>query len=126
MSKIQLVQGDTAPALTFSITDDTTGLPVDLSAAGTVVRFKFRQLGATALKETLTATKLTGRLLADGTIDTSGSYAAAGGGGRVQVAWTGTSLDTAGDFEAELEVTFASGAIQTVLSRLQLYVRAQL
>ena len=124
--KIQLVQGDTGPALTFSITDDTTGLPVDLSAGGTVVRFKFRQVGNTTLKDTITASKLTGRLLADGTIDTTGSYATAGAGGRVQVAWNGTSLDTAGDFEAELEVTFAPGTIQTVLSRLQLQVRAQL
>lgn len=124
--KIQLVQGDTGPALTFSITDDTTGLPVDLSAGGTVVRFKFRQVGASTLKGTITASKLTGRLLTDGTIDTTGSYATAGAGGRVQVAWASTSLDTAGDFEGEIEITFASGIIQTVPAKVQLAVRPQL
>lgn len=124
--KIQLVQGDTGPSLVFSLTDDSTGLPVDVSAGGTVVRFKFRALGATELKGTITATKLTGRQLADGTIDTTGAYATAGAGGRVQVAWASTSLDTAGDFEGEIEVTFASGIIQTVPAKVQLAVRPQL
>ena len=126
MSKIQLVQGDTGPSLVFSLTDDTTGLPIDVSAAGTTVRFKFRAVGASDLKGTITATKLTGRQLADGTIDTSGAYATAGGGGRVQINWASTSLDTAGDFEGEIEITFASGIIQTAPAKVQMQVRAQL
>ena len=126
MSKIQLVQGDTGPSLVFSLTDDTTGLPIDVSAAGATVVFKFRAVGGSTLKGTITATKLTGRQLADGTIDPSGIYATAGGGGRVQINWASTSLDTAGDFEGEVEITFASGVIQTVPAKVQLQVRAQL
>lgn len=129
-SKIKLVKDDTGPPIIASITDKNTvtqanpfGAPIDLTGA-TVVMF-FREIGSTTIKSTLTGTLLTGRVLADGiTVDTAAPYNVAGAGGRVSFAFGATTLDTAGEFEGEIQITKADATIQTVYDKYKFTVRA--
>jgi hypothetical protein len=61
----------------------------------------------------------------DGTIITTPPYDTPGRGGRLQMNWSPTALDTAGEFEAEVEATFAGGAVQTAYDLLKFTVRPQ-
>lgn len=104
--KIKLVQGDTRPALVCTITDDTTGAPINIT--GATVHLKFRALGATTLQATLLGTVTNG---------------AAG-----QVVFYPASdpamlQGEAGDYEGEIEITFGDGQIQTVYDTLKFKVR---
>lgn len=129
-SKIQLVKDDTGPPIVCSVTDKTSvstsnpfGLPVDMTAA-TVVMF-FRAVKSTTIKSTLVGTLLTGRVKADGiNIDVAAPYNVAGSGGRVSFAMGATTLDTAGEFEGEIQITYANGTIQTVYKNTRFTVRA--
>lgn len=121
--KIKLVQGDTRPTLIVNLTDETTGLPISIN--GATPRLKIRPLGSSAIKTILTGVTLPGLLLADGTVDSSGGYAVAGAGGRCAFAWTTESLDTAGEFEGEVEVTFQDSTVQTVYQVLKFKIREQ-
>ena len=105
--KIKLVQGDTRPALVTTLTDDTTGLPINLTGC-TVVLF-FRALGSTTLQATV-----------PGAI----TNATAG-----QVAFYPASapamlLGDPGPYEGEIQITFGDGTIQTVYDVLKFQVRA--
>lgn len=104
--KIKLVQGDTRPALTCTITDDTTGAAVDISGATIVL--KFRAAGAT----TLTAT-------VSGTVSN-------GPAGQV-VFFPASSPEMLqgepGDYEGEIEITYADSQVQTVYDLLKFKVR---
>ena len=42
MDVIRLVQGDTKPSIILALTDENTGLPINLAAASTNVYIKFR------------------------------------------------------------------------------------
>lgn len=122
-SRIKLVRNDTRPQLIVSLTDSVTGDPLDVSG-DTVVRLKFREEGLTTLQATLVGTKLAGRLKADGTVDTAAPYNVAGVGGRVAFNWTTEALSgPAGMYEAEVEITFADGSIQTMYDLLKFRVR---
>ena len=121
--KIKLVQGDTKPNILVSITDETTGLAIDVSFATTKMRL--RAAGSTVVKEVIPGTPITGIVLADGTVSTVAPYNVAGAGGRVSFTWTATALDTAGDFEGEVEVTFSDTTVQTVYELLKFKVRPQ-
>lgn len=112
--KIKLVQGDTRPRLIIDLTDEATGDPIDVSDAGTTVVVKFREAGADTLKATLPCTKLI----------TTGN-ATPGAAGRVQALWPAGSLDTAGSFEGEIEISFADGTVQTVYDKLKFTVREE-
>lgn len=103
--KILLVQGDTRPALVCTLTDDTTGNPINISGASVVLRF--REVGSTTAKANI-----------NGTVTD-------GANGVVEFQWTNTALDTAGNFEGEIEITFGSGAVQTVYEKLKFKVREQ-
>lgn len=105
--KIKLVQGDTRPALVVNLTDDTTGDP--LSIVGATALLKFRPVGEENVLTTLT-----------GSISN-------GANGQVVFYWAQdpSSLDVpAGDYEAEIEITFADGQIQTVYDLLKFKVRS--
>lgn len=104
--KIKLVQGDTRPAIVCTITDDTTGLPIDITGAAVVL--KFREVGATTLQATVTGSVTNGP---------------AG-----QVVFYPASAPqmlqgNAGDYEGEVEITFSNGQIQTVYDPLRFKVR---
>lgn len=121
--KIKLVQGDTRPQLVFSLTDEKTGEPVDLT--GATLAMKFREFGATTIKETLPAFPIAGIVLDDGTVSYAAPYNVFGAGGRAALDWTATALDAAGEFEGEIEVTFPDGDVQTAFATLRFKVREQ-
>lgn len=123
--KIRLVAGDTRPQLIFSITDQETGIPFNFSQPTTAVRVKLREAGATAVKATMTCGKLTGVVNADGTINYNAPYDVPGAGGRVFMDWDPTALNTAGEYEAEIEITYSDGTVQTVYEILKFKVREQ-
>lgn len=114
---LNLVKDDTLPELVLTLkdnntaaagkvldpNDDSTWAAIDLT--GATVRFRIRELGNTTVKSTLTCT------ITD----------AAGGVAATDFP-TGT-LDTAGIFEGEIEITFSSGGIQTVNDLIKLKVR---
>lgn len=105
--KIKLVQGDSRPALVVTLTDDTTGDPIDLT--GSTVLLKFRDVGGDTVLSTINGT-VAGTPL-----------------GLVVFHWAATpgSLDIeAGDYEGEIQITFADGQVQTVYDLLKFKVRA--
>jgi hypothetical protein len=104
---IKLVQGDTRPALVCALTDNNTSDPIVLT--GATCYLKFRQVGSTTIKATLT-----------GTVTNAAN-------GIVEFYWASdpSSLaDADGQYEGEIEVIFSDGQIQTVFDKLQFVVRA--
>jgi len=123
MEKIKLVKDDTGPQLLISLTNDSDGTPIDVSETLTVVYFKFREAGSTTVKSTILCGKLTGFVEDDGSITTTAPYDVAGFGGRVSVNFAADTLDTAGEFEGEIEIQFEGGMIQTVYEKMKFHVR---
>jgi hypothetical protein len=116
---LNLVTGDTLPELTFALKDSNsaaTGQNLDsnnpdtwspIGLVGTdVVRFRMRELGSSTVKNTITCT------ITDGT------------NGKVATNFPVGTLDKAGTFEGEIEITFANGNVQTVYDLVKLKVRA--
>ena len=115
---LNLVKGDTLPELTFTLKDSNTaasGLTLDpnnsatwspIDVTGAQVRLRLRELGSTTVKSTLLCT------VSDGT------------GGKVITDFPAGTLDTAGTFEGEIEITFATGGIQTVYDLVKFKVRS--
>jgi hypothetical protein len=104
--KIRLVQGDTRPSLVTTLTDSTTGAAINIT--GATVRLKFRAAGSPTVRSTLIGT------VTDGAA------------GTVVFDWSDdpTSLDgDPGDYEAEIEITFADSTIQTVYDLLKFKLR---
>lgn len=104
--KIKLVQGDTRPAIVCTITDDTTGAPINIT--GCTVRLKFRAAGATVLTATITGSVTNGP---------SGQvvFFPASDPAMLQGA--------PGDYEGEIEITFVDTTVQTVYDLLKFKVR---
>lgn len=119
-TKIRLVEGDTRPRPVFTL-KDKLGNPIDVSAAS--VRFKMRKLGDTTLVADIVCNVLAGLTDEDGTVDYTPPYDAAGVGGRVRVDWAAGDLANSGRYEAELEITYADGTVQTVYDKISITVR---
>ena len=114
---LNLVVGDTLPELTITLkdsnkaviggtldeTDSNTWRPIDLG--GATVKMRIRELGAETVKATLTCT----------VVDAEN--------GKVVTNFPTGTLDAAGVFEAEVEITLSSGGIQTVNDLIKLKVR---
>ena len=108
MSTIKLVQGDTRPALVCQLTDNTTSDPIVLT--GATCRLKFRKQGSTTLQATLIGT-VTDAI-----------------NGFVEFYWASVPTSLSGDpgqYEGEIEVTFADGQVQTVFDTLQFVLRKE-
>lgn len=115
---INLVSGDTLPELNFTLRDSNTaasGQVLDpdnnntwspINVTGATVKLRIRELGSSTIKTTLTCT------VTDGA------------NGKVATDFPTGTLDTAGTFEGEIEVTFASGGIQTVFDLIKFKVRS--
>lgn len=115
---INLVTGDTLPELTFTLkdsqsaasgktldaNDSSTWAPIDVT--GGAVRLRLRELGSTAVKSTLTCA------ITDGSA------------GKVATDFPTGTLDSAGTFEGEIEITFSGGGIQTVYDLIKFKVRS--
>lgn len=104
--KIKLVQGDTRPALVCNITDDTTGLAVNISGATVVM--KFRATGSTTLQASVPGT------ITDGPNGQVTFYPASA---------PEMLQGEAGDYEGEIEITFSDSQIQTVYDVLKFRLR---
>jgi hypothetical protein len=104
--KIRLVRNDTRPALVCNITDDTTGAAIDITSA--VVLLKFRATGATELTATVAGA------VTDGPAGQVAFYPASA---------PEMLQGAAGDYEGEIEITFADSQIQTVYDLLKFKVR---
>ena len=104
--KIRLVRNDTRPAIVCTITDDTTGAAINITSA--TVRLKFRAAGA----ETLTATVVGG--VTDGPNGQVAFYPASA---------PEMLAGEPGDYEGEIEITFADSQVQTVYDVLKFKIR---
>jgi hypothetical protein len=94
-------QNDTSPALQVTLKDGN-GDVVNLT--GCSVRFHMRKIGATSTKVDDAAT------ISDPT------------GGIVYYNWSASDTDTVGSFEAEFEVTFIGGEIESFPNNKQFIV----
>jgi hypothetical protein len=115
---LNLVTGDTLPELTFTLknshaaaagltldpNNSATWAPIDVTGAS--VKFRLRALGSSVVKSTLNCT------LTNPTV------------GEVSTNFPAGTLDTAGTFEGEIEITFSSGGVQTVYDLIKLKVRS--
>ncbi len=106
-TRIKLVQGDTFPSIRVTLTDETSGAPIDLT--GATVTMHFRAVGEAAPLFSLVATVYPSEAVL----------------GKAVFTWGPTSLNqTPGDYEGEVEVYWASsGARQTVYEFLKFRLR---
>lgn len=103
---IKVVQGDTKPLVSLTLTDDATGDPFDLSAETTTVSINFRAAGTTTTPQVISCTK----------VDAAN--------GKVQFDFSGGILDVdPGLYEGEIVVSIG-GATHTVYDVLKFRVRA--
>lgn len=115
---LNLVTGDTLPALTLTLRDSntaasgavldandpTTWAPINIT--GATVRVYIRLSGSTTLTDTLTGSVIDGA------------------GGRVVITFDADTFATAGTYEGEIEITFSGGGVQTVDELIKFKVRA--
>ena len=116
---LNLVTGDTLPELTFTLKDSNTaasGQTLDannsatwapINVTGATVRLRLRELGSTSVKSTLVCV-----VAGDGTT------------GEVTTDFPPGTLDTAGTFEGEIEITFSGDGVQTVYDLIKFKVRS--
>jgi hypothetical protein len=108
MDVIRLVQNDSKPSIILTLTDETTGLPIDLALPTTTVVVKFRASGSTTLLSTISCAKYTD-----------------GSDGKVTFDFTGGVLDVdPGMYEGEIVVDY-DGETQTVYDTLRFRVRQE-
>lgn len=101
----KIKRGDTRPVYVANLKDDyleTTEAPLDLTNA-TTITFKMRAAA------TITAPKVNA---AAAIIDAAG--------GVVQYTWAATDLDTPGTYDAEFEIAWGDGGIETVPNAIYL------
>ncbi len=123
--RIALVRNDTRPPVVVQLSDSVTADPIDLTSAA-AVRLKFRAQGADELTATVIGTILPGRVGDDGVLSTDSPYDVAGAGGRVVFSWIGApeALEgEAGNYEAEIEITYDDTTVQTVYETLKFKLR---
>lgn len=105
---IELVSGDTGPDFSVILYDAAANMPIDVSGGSDVVRLYFRKEGQTG---TPVVTTIVG-------VKPNG-----GADGAVTFVWPSGSLDEAGMYEAEIEITFSSGKKETVPDKVRFSVR---
>lgn len=115
---LNLVTGDTLPALTLNLKDSNTaasGQTLDannsatwapINITGGSVSMFIRLVGETTLSDTLTGS------IIDGT------------NGTVLVIFEADTFPEAGTYEGEIQITFSGGGVQTVDELLKFKVRA--
>lgn len=114
---IEIVTADTLPSLVFTLrnsnlaasgmvldeNDETTWAPIDITSA--VVRMRIREVGETTLVDTRTGSVVDGAA------------------GTVAIDFASTTFATAGTYEGEIEITFSSGGVQTLVDLVKFKVR---
>ena len=101
-SHFYIKQNDTRPAITANLTDANDAA---VNLTGSTVKFNMRVDPAGTTK-----------------ISAVGATIEDAEAGQVSYSWTSSDTDTADDFEAEFQVTFAGGAIQTFPGRNWIFV----
>lgn len=120
--KIKLVRNDTGPQIKIVVTDENTGLPVNISGAAVIMRF--RKLAESTILATVNGILVTGKENEDGTYTYTAPYDVAGAGGRAVFIWADNDLDVEpGEYEGEVEITFSDGTVQTIYDTLRFKVR---
>lgn len=103
---IKVVQGDTKPLISLTLTDEATGTPFDLSAETTSVVVKFRAAGSSGVPQVINCIKTDAA------------------NGKVEFDFSGGILDVdPGLYEGEIEVDL-NGSTHTVYDVLKFRVRA--
>lgn len=105
---IKLVQNDTRPSLTVTLTDENTGAPINIT--GCTLALKFRAAGASVLTATLVGTVLSGEA------------------GLGIFRWSSVPdvlAGAPGKYEGEVEVTFPDGTVQTGFDILKFKMRQE-
>lgn len=100
---LYLVVNDTLPYVVFTLENRSNNTAIDLT--GAVVRLRIREVGSTDEKAVLVCVP----------VDLPN--------GQVATDFPPGVIDTAGTFEAELEITFSTGGIQTMYDKIKLVVR---
>ena len=101
-SHFYIKENDTRPAITANLTDANDAA---VNLTGATVAFSMRVEPAGTIKISLGAANVTN------------SEA-----GQVSYNWTTANTDTPADYEAEFQVTFAGGAVQTFPGRNWIFV----
>ena len=104
---LKLVQNDTLPQLSISLTDATDNSAIDLTNVPTIF-LKIRQFGSTTLKVSIPAYR-------------TSPFA----GGNIFMDFPEGALDTPGTFTGEIELTYSSGKVQTVFDEIKFEVRGE-
>lgn len=104
--KIKLVQGDTSPQIRLTLTDESSGDPIDLT--GATVTLHFRAVGSTTVLFSREA------LVNPETADT----------GVCVIEWQSGDLNVDfGDYEGEVEIVLADGRRETLFDLLKFKIR---
>ena len=104
---LKLVQNDTLPQLSISLTDATDNSAIDLTNVPTIF-LKIRQFGSTTLKVSIPAYRTSPFT-----------------GGSIFMDFPAGALDTPGTFTGEIELTYSSGKVQTVFDEIKFEVRGE-
>ena len=96
-SHFYIKEGDTRPAITVNLTDANDAA---VNLTGATVAFNMRVEPAGSVK-----------------VNASSANVTDSEAGQVSYNWTSSNTDTAADYEAEFQVTFAGGAVQTFPGR---------
>ncbi len=119
-TRIRLVSGDTRPPVIVSVRSTANDI---IDCTGATVRLLFRPERGSLLR-TITGTLLAGILTPAGAINPDPPYSTPGSGGLVQFDWPVGALNVQpGNYEGEVEITFADGSIQSVYDPLKFVVR---
>lgn len=122
-TRFKFVQNDTSPQLMLTLTDENDD-PINL--VGATVELQIREEGGDAVKAVRPCTLVPGRLTLAETIDTAAPFDVAGRGGRAYATWSADTWDTPGFYEAEVEVTYSDGSVETSFDTIKFEVREQI
>lgn len=108
-TRIRLVRNDTGPQVRLTITNQLTGLPVDLTGATVTLHFRNEVTGEFLFSRPLVVPALTAA------------------SGVAVIEWAADDLDQdAGDYEGEVEVVGADSIIQTIYYPLKFRIREEI